>query len=236
MRRGRSSAHLTLLGGGAALPRAEGRHSQGRRGGTLPHACVAVLCAPAASQVGGEGGSSLVVHPPEVREPLPLTVHHRPLAVTLALFQVGKAGRVGWAVLGEESWELQDEATAVNAAWLSCVSWREERGRGTWAAGGRGHRTPREDGFLACVYVYEYEYEFVCVYVSPAVGPGCARQDGERPVVDPTWRETEAAQGSVTLVVNESKEVRGRVEREGRGRPLQLSSGRPACGQSRVKG
>ncbi|XP_057522913.1 exosome complex component RRP45B-like isoform X1 [Amaranthus tricolor] len=34
--------------------------------------------------LGGEDGQELTVHPPEVREPLPLIVHHLPIAVTFA--------------------------------------------------------------------------------------------------------------------------------------------------------
>ncbi|KAJ9675594.1 hypothetical protein PVL29_024493 [Vitis rotundifolia] len=34
---------------------------------------------------GGEDGQELIVHPPEVREPLPLIVHHLPIAVTFAI-------------------------------------------------------------------------------------------------------------------------------------------------------
>ncbi|GIL51695.1 hypothetical protein Vafri_7633, partial [Volvox africanus] len=40
-------------------------------------------------EVGGESGTEIVVHPPEVREPLPLTIHHLPVSVTFALFQGG---------------------------------------------------------------------------------------------------------------------------------------------------
>ncbi|KAI4373660.1 hypothetical protein MLD38_011763 [Melastoma candidum] len=36
--------------------------------------------------VGGENGEEVVIHPPEAREPLPLTIHHLPIAVTFALF------------------------------------------------------------------------------------------------------------------------------------------------------
>ncbi|KNA21757.1 hypothetical protein SOVF_040530 isoform B [Spinacia oleracea] len=36
--------------------------------------------------LGGEDGQELTVHPPEVREPLPLIVHHLPIAVTFAFF------------------------------------------------------------------------------------------------------------------------------------------------------
>ncbi|OAY61336.1 exosome complex component RRP45A isoform X1 [Manihot esculenta] len=36
--------------------------------------------------LGGEDGQQVIVHPPEVREPLPLIVHHLPIAVTFAFF------------------------------------------------------------------------------------------------------------------------------------------------------
>ncbi|XP_054817854.1 exosome complex component RRP45A-like isoform X2 [Prosopis cineraria] len=36
--------------------------------------------------LGGEDGQQVVVHPPEVREPLPLIVHHLPIAVTFGFF------------------------------------------------------------------------------------------------------------------------------------------------------
>lgn len=36
--------------------------------------------------LGGEDGQEVIVHPPEVREPLPLIVHHLPIAVTYAFF------------------------------------------------------------------------------------------------------------------------------------------------------
>ena len=42
---------------------------------------------------GGDGGGRVVVHPPEVREPQPLSLHHLPFAVTFALF--GVSGRRG---------------------------------------------------------------------------------------------------------------------------------------------
>jgi hypothetical protein len=41
--------------------------------------------------VGGEGGSDIVVHSPDVREPLPLSIHHLPVAVSFGLFEVGRA-------------------------------------------------------------------------------------------------------------------------------------------------
>ncbi|KAM7497140.1 hypothetical protein LguiA_021554 [Lonicera macranthoides] len=34
--------------------------------------------------LGGEDGQEVIVHPPEVREPLPLIIHHLPIAVTFA--------------------------------------------------------------------------------------------------------------------------------------------------------
>lgn len=36
--------------------------------------------------LGGEDGQEVIVHPPEEREPLPLIVHHLPIAVTFAFF------------------------------------------------------------------------------------------------------------------------------------------------------
>ncbi|KAI5061970.1 hypothetical protein GOP47_0022509 [Adiantum capillus-veneris] len=38
---------------------------------------------------GGEDGQEIVIHPPEVREPLPLILHHLPIAVTFAFFGDG---------------------------------------------------------------------------------------------------------------------------------------------------
>lgn len=40
--------------------------------------------------LGGPNGTDLIVHPPEQKEPLPLTIHHLPVAVTFALFEVGE--------------------------------------------------------------------------------------------------------------------------------------------------
>ncbi|PNT68810.1 hypothetical protein BRADI_3g45490v3 [Brachypodium distachyon] len=39
--------------------------------------------------VGGEDGQQVTVHDPEVRDPLPLTIHHLPIAVTFAYFGDG---------------------------------------------------------------------------------------------------------------------------------------------------
>ncbi|KAI3951475.1 hypothetical protein MKX01_018591 [Papaver californicum] len=39
--------------------------------------------------LGGEGGQELIVHPPEVKEPLPLIIHHLPIAVTFGIFGDG---------------------------------------------------------------------------------------------------------------------------------------------------
>ncbi|KAL3726245.1 hypothetical protein ACJRO7_031172 [Eucalyptus globulus] len=36
--------------------------------------------------LGGENGQEVIVHPPEAREPLPLIIHHLPIAVTFAFF------------------------------------------------------------------------------------------------------------------------------------------------------
>ncbi|ONK77481.1 uncharacterized protein A4U43_C02F6980 [Asparagus officinalis] len=39
--------------------------------------------------LGGENSQDVIVHDPEVREPLPLTIHHLPVAVTFAFFGEG---------------------------------------------------------------------------------------------------------------------------------------------------
>ncbi|XP_058199255.1 exosome complex component RRP45A-like isoform X2 [Rhododendron vialii] len=36
--------------------------------------------------LGGEDGQEVIIHPPEVREPLPLIIHHLPIAVTFGFF------------------------------------------------------------------------------------------------------------------------------------------------------
>jgi exosome complex component RRP45 len=36
--------------------------------------------------LGGENGQEVIIHPPEVREPLPLVIHHFPIAVTFGFF------------------------------------------------------------------------------------------------------------------------------------------------------
>lgn len=63
-------------------------------GGNLTDACaLAALAALLAFRrpevsVGGADGQQLTVHPPAEREPVPLSIHHLPLAVTFALFGV----------------------------------------------------------------------------------------------------------------------------------------------------
>ncbi|CAN6251868.1 unnamed protein product [Urochloa humidicola] len=39
--------------------------------------------------VGGDDGQQVIVHDPEVRDPIPLTIHHMPIAVTFAYFGEG---------------------------------------------------------------------------------------------------------------------------------------------------
>lgn len=39
--------------------------------------------------VAGEDGQEITIHPPEIREPLPLIIHHLPIAVTFAFFGEG---------------------------------------------------------------------------------------------------------------------------------------------------
>ncbi|XP_019051975.1 PREDICTED: exosome complex component RRP45B-like isoform X3 [Nelumbo nucifera] len=39
--------------------------------------------------LGGEDGQEVIIHPPEAKEPLPLIIHHLPIAVTFAFFGDG---------------------------------------------------------------------------------------------------------------------------------------------------
>eukprot|EP01018_Ginkgo_biloba_P018278 Gb_25376 [translate_table: standard] len=39
--------------------------------------------------MGGQDGQEITIHPPEIREPLPLIIHHLPIAVTFAFFGDG---------------------------------------------------------------------------------------------------------------------------------------------------
>ena len=66
-------------------------------GGNLIDACclsaLAALMAfrkPEVS-VGGVSGTEVIVHPPEVKEPLPLTIHHLPVAITFGTFEASQA-------------------------------------------------------------------------------------------------------------------------------------------------
>lgn len=67
--------------------------------GNLTDACglsaLAALMAfrrPDVTVGGGEDGQAITVHSPEVREPLPLSIHHLPVPVTFALFEVRREG------------------------------------------------------------------------------------------------------------------------------------------------
>lgn len=62
-------------------------------GNLVDACCLAALAALMAfrkpeTTLGGPSGTDVLVQPPEVQEPLPLTLHHLPVAVTYALFQV----------------------------------------------------------------------------------------------------------------------------------------------------
>ncbi len=63
-------------------------------GGNLVDACIlAALAALLVYRkpevtVGGSSGTEIIVHSTDQREPAPLTIHHTPVAVTWALFQV----------------------------------------------------------------------------------------------------------------------------------------------------
>ncbi|KAG9443822.1 hypothetical protein H6P81_015162 [Aristolochia fimbriata] len=41
--------------------------------------------------LGGEDGQEIIIHPPEVKDPLPLIIHHLPIAVTFAFFDNGNS-------------------------------------------------------------------------------------------------------------------------------------------------
>ncbi|KAG1674614.1 hypothetical protein FOA52_001863 [Chlamydomonas sp. UWO 241] len=64
-------------------------------GGNLVDACVlSALGALMAFrkpevEVGGESGTEITVHAPEVKEPLPLTIHHLPVSITFGFFEGG---------------------------------------------------------------------------------------------------------------------------------------------------
>ncbi|KAK3234918.1 hypothetical protein CYMTET_54850, partial [Cymbomonas tetramitiformis] len=64
-------------------------------GALLDTASMAVLAALVSMRVpdvsiGGETGQEVIVHPPQVKEPVPLNIHHLPLAITLAFFGDGE--------------------------------------------------------------------------------------------------------------------------------------------------
>ena len=71
--------------------------------GNLPDACcLSALGALMAFRkpevtVGGASGSEVIIHPPEVKEPLPLTIHHLPVAISFGLFEAsrGKGNALG---------------------------------------------------------------------------------------------------------------------------------------------
>ncbi|MEW5303070.1 MAG: hypothetical protein WDW36_005798 [Sanguina aurantia] len=64
-------------------------------GNLVDAACLSALAAllafrkPQVSIDGGASGCDVVVHPPEEKDPLPLTLHHLPVAISFALFEDG---------------------------------------------------------------------------------------------------------------------------------------------------
>ena len=84
---------------------------------------------------GGDDGQAVTVHSPDVREPLPLSIHHLPLPITFALFEV----RRGWLnVWGEEG---------VAEWWVAGVHWRGWQGAGQAPA--RSHQSSRAVGWAS---------------------------------------------------------------------------------------
>ena len=74
--------------------------------GNLTDACglaaLAVLMAfrrPDVTVGGGDDGQAVTVHPPDQREPVPLSLHHLPLPISFALFEVRGTGVACWALL-----------------------------------------------------------------------------------------------------------------------------------------
>ncbi len=62
-------------------------------GNLVDACCLAALAALMALRlpqvtVGGDSGSDIIVHSPDVKEPLPLSIHHLPVAISFALFEV----------------------------------------------------------------------------------------------------------------------------------------------------
>lgn len=63
-------------------------------GNLVDAACLSALAAllafrkPQVSIDGGASGCEVVIHPPEEKDPLPLTLHHLPVAISFALFEV----------------------------------------------------------------------------------------------------------------------------------------------------
>lgn len=49
--------------------------------------------APSASRPGLLAAQAVMVHPPEVREPVPLSIHHLPLPISFALWEVRATSR-----------------------------------------------------------------------------------------------------------------------------------------------
>eukprot|EP00873_Tetraselmis_striata_P022747 jgi/Tetstr1/443011/TSEL_031071.t1 len=66
--------------------------------------------------IGGATGKEITVHPVEVKEPVPLTIHHIPLAVTIALFEDGTTVAVDPT--------FKEEATMTGQ--LTCVLNKQE--------------------------------------------------------------------------------------------------------------
>lgn len=60
-------------------------------------ACVASGCSPLHHSTLPPPSQAITVHPPEAREPVPLSIHHLPLPVTFALFEArGRRGGAPW--------------------------------------------------------------------------------------------------------------------------------------------
>ncbi|KAL5668169.1 hypothetical protein ACJX0J_020390, partial [Zea mays] len=90
--------------------------------------------------VGGDDGQQVTVHDPEVRDPLPLTIHHMPIAITFAYFGEGnivvldptykEEAVMGWRMTaivnsnGDEYGEYRcaPVEAAAGFLWANCVT------------------------------------------------------------------------------------------------------------------
>lgn len=95
--------------------------------GNLPDACcLSALGALMAFRkpevtVGGASGSEVIIHPPEVKEPLPLTIHHLPVAISFGLFEASRR-EGGHSGKGRVLWCPCQQTIIIKVALFHCLS------------------------------------------------------------------------------------------------------------------